>query len=379
MDNLVNSVLNKLPKALLNVARYATGLGEKLQDFEITVLSQQQDESRVEAKVVGIVGVGGVGKTTLAKHFFNLRKSDYSKSSFLFDVRESTHAKLQSKLIKDLCNMDVKIESRDEGIEMLQWHLSSCHALIILDDIDHYSQLEALLLPIRDILSRDSLILATSRDKQVLRSSGVLESSIHNLKGLNRSHSEELFCSYAFNHPFPPPEFADLAERFARACDGLPLSLRVFGALVCGQNQSYWEEILNELDKRLPNTEIQEKLKSSYDKLNSDDQQIFLDIACFFVGEEVDTAIRIWGIFGLQNLQDKCLLEVEVDGDNSIKMHDHIRDLARDLARNISQGGRMPRRLWHATTNDIDDLLEQSSLVSALTSLTIVFNINLNV
>jgi hypothetical protein len=63
---------------------------------------------------------------------------------------------------------------------------------------------------------------------------------------------------------------------------------------------------------------------------------------------------------GFQNLQDKCLLEVEFE--NRIKMHDHIRD----LGRHISQGV-MPRRLWQRMgvmslpNNDIDDLLEQSS------------------
>lgn len=51
------------------------------------VLSQQPESYRVEAKVVGIVNVSGVGKTTLAKEFFNRNISSYDAASLLCDVR----------------------------------------------------------------------------------------------------------------------------------------------------------------------------------------------------------------------------------------------------------------------------------------------------
>lgn len=388
LDDVVKSVLKKVPKPLLDVAEHPTGLNLKLEEFEKAefekAVSSKQEAERVGPKVVGIVGMGGIGKTTLAKAFFNLRKSDYSNSSFLFEVRENTRKHginyLQSKLIRDLTGLDVRIESRDEGIGMLERHLSCCrHALVVLDDVDHISQVKALF-PNGNILGYDSLILYTSRNKHVLASSGVSESSMYYLRGLNPSHSEELFCSYAFNQSLPLPEFEDMAHRFVRACDGLPLSLKVLGALVRGQNESYWEEILNQLNKILPTTEIQDVLKISYDSLSPNEKQIFLDIACFFIGEREDTAISIWGSVVFQNLHNKCLLELDVDsnfliqsnflsvrsaeplldpdrGGTRIKMHDHIRD----LGRHISQGGEMPRRLWHPTTNEIKDLLERSS------------------
>jgi len=85
----VQSVLKRVSKTSLFVAKYPTGLENKLQDFENTVLSQQGQEQNVLAMVVGIVGGGGIGKTTLAKEFFNRRSSCYNGSSFLFDVRET--------------------------------------------------------------------------------------------------------------------------------------------------------------------------------------------------------------------------------------------------------------------------------------------------
>lgn len=135
----------------------------------------------------------------------------------------------------------------------------------------------------------------------------------------------------------------------------MPLSLKVFGAAVYGRQQSYWEEFLEILHKRPP-AEIQNRLRISYESLEEEDRQIFLDIVCFFIGEEIDTAKRIWGVVGLENLESKCLLEL--DSEKKIKMHDQIRDMGRIIAKQES----MSHRLY-----EIDDLLEQTSSVSAST------------
>lgn len=108
------------------------------------------------------------------------------------------------------------------------------------------------------------------------------------------------------------------------------------------------------------------RLKISYDSLESEEKDIFLDIACFSIGQNKDKWVRIWkesgwkGSVGLRNLENKCL--VEVDSQNEIRMHDHLRDLGRNIAQEESK----PRRLWNATVNNLYDLLEQSlSSVSA--------------
>lgn len=139
---------------------------------------------------------------------------------------------LQSKLIKDLKNRDIKIERWEEGMEILKKNLSACEALIILNDVGHVDQLDPFF-PIKHVLHPKSLILVTFRDKNILTSAGIRELSIHQLPSLNIAHSPELFCLHAFFQPYPLQGFENLLDGFLKACHRLPLSLKVFGVLVC--------------------------------------------------------------------------------------------------------------------------------------------------
>lgn len=354
LDKVVQFVKRKaMAKSIaLPVATYPTGLKEKVQDFDRKVLSQKHSG---KVQIVGMTGLGGVGKTTLAKELFNINRSKYNKSFFLSDVR-GKHAKsslkdLQTELRRGFSRSDIS-----EGIQQSQ-------ILLVLDDIDDVDQLEALLsVEVKNAIDPDSLILITSRKGDVLANFGVEEQSIYTLKGLKPEQSRELFCSHAFGNPYPDQGFESLVDDFVKYCQGLPLSLKVIGAHLHGQkNRSHWRAELDKFKRKLPEG-IKAILKISYDALEEEEKGIFLDIACFFVGHNKQIAIETWngsgwyGSLGFQCLEKRCL--VEVDSRNEIHMHDHLRDLGRDIAMCS-----LPHRLWCPKEN-IVDLLKESLEIS---------------
>lgn len=174
---------------------------------------------------------------------------------------------------------------------------------------------------------------------------------IYKLSGLDREQSQRLFCMHAFQEPKPRAGFEEVVAKFLDACDGLPLSLRVLGSHLYKQYLEYWEAQLLKLSGLVLPPEIQNSLRISYDSLDTQEREIFLDIACFFIEEDKDLAISIWdgsswgGKLNLQNLEYKCILEI--DCQNRIKMHNHLRDLGRDFA--DRELPRCHRRLWRPT------------------------------
>ncbi|GLJ33336.1 hypothetical protein SUGI_0670680, partial [Cryptomeria japonica] len=354
-------------KKLLYVAKYPVGLHKFVRDFERQCLSElvQDFESQCRVKkaakgktnLVGIFGMGGVGKTTLCKELFNQKRSKYTRASFLFDVREASARaevpNLQSQLLEDLFCEDRKFRSTEEGTSYLRDRLQrngSFSFLIVFDDVDHVEQLDALL--VNDILKKSdkNLVIITTRNVGVLVNAGI--DIAYHLKGLDREDGKELFCWHAFDQPLPVSGFEDLVQDFVNICGGLPLSLLVLGRHVFGREQWYWQDELKKVKETLPG-DIKRRLKISIDTLDNAEKQIFMDIACFFTEQSISKVVGIWNGSGwrarhaLKTLKDKCLVEEGKKWESSkgkylLRMHDHLRDLGREMANELSH----PHRLW---------------------------------
>ncbi|XP_059064078.1 disease resistance protein RPV1 isoform X2 [Cryptomeria japonica] len=342
-NRAVNRVMKKMNKVALEVAKYPVGLDAAVQEFN-TIAPQ----SAGSIQIVGIWGMGGSGKTTLAKEIFKKRCLAMDRSSFLFDLRDAAGKGLlvekQKQLLKDLDVKDVSFDHVDVGKGILRSRLRSMSVLIVLDDVDHLDQLDALLPP-KESLGERCLIIVTTRSKDVLLQWGI--SSIYQMRPLTATHARQLFCWHAFVLNSPPLEFKDLVEKVLDACQGLPLSLKVLGGLLYGKSNKdcYWQRTLNKFSQ-IPHEDITNRLKVSYDALEKQDKEMFLDVACLFIGQRKSAAIAAWdaeinwdGLLGWETLFNKCLVEEDEYG--LIRMHDHLRDLGRVIA-----NGQSPHRLW---------------------------------
>jgi hypothetical protein len=102
---------------------------------------------------------------------------------------------------------------------------------------------------------------------------------------LDHNEALQLFSRHAFQSDKPNDDFVELTEHALRYAGGLPLALTVLGSDLYGRDIHHWKSALEKY-KRIPEKNIHEKLKISYDGLEESEKNIFLDIACFFKGAE---------------------------------------------------------------------------------------------
>ncbi|CAN1804202.1 Disease resistance protein L6 [Linum perenne] len=138
---------------------------------------------------------------------------------------------------------------------------------------------------------------------------------------------------------------------------GLPLTVKVVGSLLYREEVNIWEEKLAQL-KETTEKEVIERLKISYNSLEHEAKQIFLDIACFFIGSEKEIVSYMWADCNFRPLSNINILiqrsMIKINESNEFHMHDQLRDMGRDVVRceNIDFPW-MRSRLWSE-----DDIME---------------------
>ncbi|XP_020528644.1 TMV resistance protein N [Amborella trichopoda] len=338
-------------KTPLHVVTYPVGLNPRVGD----VMRHLEIDAN-DVRMIGIHGMGGIGKATLAKEVFNKIRSQFHASCFLLDVRESSKINgvvdLQRQLLKELFDEeDPSIYNADQGINVIKNKIGSKKVLVVFDDIDDDKQLEKLA-GNRDWYCQGSRIIITTRDEHVLNVHNRVDSNhIYKLEVLDRVHSLELFSWCAFQSNQPIPKFVQLSKDVISTACGLPLALEVLGCYLCDKlNIEEWEDAIMKL-KTIPADDVMRKLKISYDDLSEEEKHMFLDIACFFIGEKRDYTINIWKCCGfpasisIKKLLQRSLIKIE-DGDE-LQMHDQLRDMGRRIVEleNLDDHGKRSR-LW---------------------------------
>jgi hypothetical protein len=248
----------------------------------------------------------------------------------------------------------------DQGVTLIEKRLHQKRILLVLDDVDKLDQLEMLSGRI-DWFGLGSRIIITTRDKHLLRAHGV--ESIYPMEGLDHDEALRLFSWHAFKSDKPNGDYVEVIEDALRYCGGLPLALIVLGSTLKCRDILYWKEKLDEY-KRNPNSDIQKILKISFDGLEVNAKKIFLDIACFFKGEDAKYVRNILDACGfksktgIEELKDKCLITEESWG--SFMMHDLLQEMGRDIVRQESEEPGERSRLWFH--EDVRSVLEENTV-----------------
>ncbi|KAK9200303.1 hypothetical protein WN944_015500 [Citrus x changshan-huyou] len=194
--------------------------------------------------------------------------------------------------------------------------------LIVFDDVTCFSQLESIIGSL-DCLTPVSRIIITTRNKQVLRNWGVRK--IYEMEALEYHHALELFSRHAFKQNRPDVGYEKFSSKVMKYAQGVPLALKVLGCFLYEREKEVWESAIDKL-QRILHPSILEVLKISYDSLDDEEKSIFLDVACFFPGEDVNLVMKFLNAsgfypeIGISVLVDKSL--IAIGSYNKIRMHD---------------------------------------------------------
>ncbi|CAN6565178.1 unnamed protein product [Malus baccata var. baccata] len=301
-------------------------------------------------RVVGIWGMGGLGKTTIAKAVYDEISGGFDACCFLKNVKEGFMKQgelhLQTLLLSSIS--DNKVGSSDissKGFQVMLESLGQKKVLIVVDDVDKLEQIEALLGE-QHSFGGGSRIIITTRDSQLLS----IADEIYKPKILSDYGALELFRRYAFRKNQPNRDYDDLSRRAVKYARGLPLALKVLGAFLDNKNVRQWENELEKI-KKIPQRGIHDVLKTSFDGLDDKEKDIFLDIACFFKGMREDYATEVlhscgfYPDIGIKVLIDRALLTVSWKGE--LEMHDLLEEMGWKIVHqeSIKEPGRRSR-LW---------------------------------
>lgn len=308
--------------------------------------------------VLGLVGMGGIGKTTLAKLIFNyvvhksmVRKSRFEAMSFVdvggksrkgVEVGLGSLERLQKQLLKDLLHIREKDEwNFEDGFFKLS---SRGPILVVLDDIHDEGQFDELILD-KELLPKGSCIIVTSRDRHLLKAVGRgCNFYLHEVSLLGFEDSEKLFNWHAFGCEKALESFEFLAKNVSKACGGLPLALKVMGCSlfdkVSDGDEPFWIEAVDVLWN---NCDVMGVLRWSYNCLSEAEKSMFLNIACIFHGWKIGIVWEIWKsckkcsshcgcitpLTSLRLLMDKSLVEISHVG--ILVMHGLLQELGKAI------------------------------------------------
>ncbi|XP_065849317.1 probable disease resistance protein At4g27220 isoform X2 [Euphorbia lathyris] len=304
--------------------------------------------------IIGVYGMGGIGKTTLAKEVLGqAAEQKLFETVILVAVSQTPELGRIQGEIADFLGLEFHAKEVSGRASQLHQRLKKAKALIILDDVWQKLDLNDVGIPSGEACGGCKILL-TSRRKNVLSNEMCTQKEFP----LNVLEEEETWRLFELSvTKAKDPELRALATEVAKKCAGLPLLILKVATDLQNKEAYAWKDMLTQLSS-LENTEIYAKvhkvIESSYEKLldeeakslfllcalfgNSNIQIHYLLIYCMGLGlfKRLDsiegTRNRLLTLF--DKLKSESLL---LDGDKVgfVKIHDVVRDIALAIASRV--------------------------------------------
>ncbi|XP_039158556.1 disease resistance protein RPV1-like [Eucalyptus grandis] len=246
IEQIVGHLLTVSPRAISPyLVKNVIGVDSFVED----VISSLEIWSEDDVRVIGIWGMKGIGKTTVAKVVCNRVIREFEGVSLLENVGDANQDKallLQKRLLQDVLKVQ-GLETFDLHSNINEIKTNLCHKriLLVLDNITKKDQIKYFGAGDRDWFQHGSRILITTRDEQLLEDIQV--DNKHMLPGLTHKQSLELLSHHAFRKDHPKEGYEELSKRLVHYTGGLPIALKRFGSFLSKKRENQWHEILEKL------------------------------------------------------------------------------------------------------------------------------------
>ncbi|XP_042958114.1 disease resistance protein RPV1-like [Carya illinoinensis] len=286
-----------------------------------------------DVRFLGIHGMGGVGKTTLAEIIYYRASIQFEGSTFISCIREDSRtcglASLQKQLLSMIMQEEIRIWDHHQGIMVIRTRLQNKKVLIILDDVDSLKQLMALV-GNQKWFGPGSRVIITCRDSHLLITHGV--NDIYKVELLQTTDALQLFSLSAFKQTHPIENYKEISMDFVNYTQGLPLALKVLGSFLFGRTIDAWKSARDQLEA-IPNKEVMDILQISFDGLEESQQKLFLDVACFPQAslQLRDSFKEIYPAIDIEVLVDKSLINKSEYG--RLSMYDLLKKMGQEIVR----------------------------------------------
>nr|KYP32406.1 Putative disease resistance RPP13-like protein 1 [Cajanus cajan] len=320
-------------------------------DDKENIISWLTSNTDNKLSVLTIVGMGGLGKTTLVQHVYNdPRVGGYFNLKAWVCVSKDFNVFNLSRAI-----LDTVTKSVDNNRELEIVHARLRRFLLVLDDVWNENRLkwEEVQKPLL-LGAQGSRILVTARSTKV---ASAMRSEIHFLKQLQEDHSWKLFAEHAFSNDSSPPtpDYKEIGTKIVGKCGGLPLALKTIASLLQNKSVLEWKNILQSEIWDLEQSDIIPALALSYHHLPSHLKRCFAYCAIFPKDHKFDKdgLIQLWmdqnflqccqhsaspeelGEQYFNDLLSRSFFQQSSENGKDFIMHDLLNDLAKYICGDI--------------------------------------------